>query len=166
MRRTLLATGALLWGFTADAEDVGLKPGLWEVRVVKQVIDGRDRSAQVVGMADKMQQALANLPPEKRARVEATMRQHGDAGSAMRVCISAAMAKEDAPVIDKDGTCRRSSQKRSGSRLTYEFRCESKGTVSTGNGEATIRSDFVASGTDRTMPVSYTHLTLPTIYSV
>jgi Tfp pilus assembly protein PilV len=151
MKQTLLASVALLVVFAANAEDSGLKPGLWEIHVIKQVVDGHDQSAQMAGMAEKMQQAMANMPPEQRARLEATMKDRFAANGAVRVCISPEMAKHNAPVIDKDGHCRPASQQRSGNHMSYEFSCETNGTLSTGKGESTVTGELVTSQMDLTM---------------
>jgi len=48
------------------AEDGKMKPGLSEMRVVHQVMDGRDMNAQMSAAQDKMQEALASITPEQR----------------------------------------------------------------------------------------------------
>lgn len=130
-----------------------LKPGLWEVRVVKQVVDGRNISAQLSDAARQMQQAMQSMPPEQRARMEAMLQQHGvrqGAGGGYQVCITATMAKRDAPVLPKEGHCRMSNVAHSGNRTTFAFNCKSSGTTTTGTGGAEITNEIVSTHTDAT----------------
>jgi hypothetical protein len=93
---------AALVALAAHADGIGLKPGLWEVRVVKQVVDGRDLSAQMAGVNDRMRQAVASMPPEQRAQREAMMRQRGAGAGhegSTRICVSPEMARRDRPFL-------------------------------------------------------------------
>ena len=74
---TLGALGALQ---RAQAAGLGLKPGLWEVRLMRQIVDGHDVSAQLTESVAKTQTALANLTPEARARAQAMFHRNGDSG--------------------------------------------------------------------------------------
>lgn len=139
---------------TAGAEE-GLKPGLWEMKVVKQVIDGRDMSAQMSSAMAEMKAAMASMSPEQRAQMEGMMKQHGVAGGgepgSMRMCMTPEMAKRNALPVDKDGHCTSSSVSRSGNHMSYEFACNSGGTKTSGKGEATMTPTRVEMRTDATM---------------
>jgi hypothetical protein len=50
--RSLIACFAALAALSAYATGLGLKPGLWEVRVVKQVVDGRSNGMTTVGKGE------------------------------------------------------------------------------------------------------------------
>ncbi len=135
----------------AYAAGMGLKPGLWEVRIVKEVVDGRDNTAQLAAMGDKMRQALASMPPERRAQMEAMLKQNGAGaatGGGYRICITPAMAKRDTPLVDRDGRCQPATVNHSGNRTTFEFSCTNDGVTTTGKGVATVDGDVMATHVD------------------
>jgi hypothetical protein len=136
---------------TSYAAGLGLKPGLWEIKVVKEVMDGHDMTSQVAAAGAQMQQALANMTPEQRARVQAMMPKAGVGNNgAVRICVSAEMAKRDQPVIDKEGRCHPASVKHDGNVTTFEFSCTSNGTTRQGKGEATAAGDVITTQVDMT----------------
>lgn len=154
MRKKLLVACLLaptiLYGQVAGSR---LKPGLWEVRVVKQVVDGRDTSAQMADATRQMQQALENMPPEQRARMESMLRQHGvrqGVNGSYKICITAKMAERDVPIIDREGRCQMSKIERHGNRTTFAFSCHADGSTTTGRGSAEVTSETVATHTDAT----------------
>ncbi|MCX7059105.1 MAG: DUF3617 domain-containing protein [Pseudomonadota bacterium] len=132
----------------------GLKPGLWETRVIKQVIDGRDLSGEMSAAMSEMKAALASMPPEQRAQMQAMMKGHGVASSesgALRICMSPEMAKRNALPVDKDGHCSSTMLTRTGNKMSYEFACNSNGMKTNGKGEATVTPNRVEMRTDATM---------------
>ena len=136
--------------------DPGIKPGLWEMRMGKNVVDGHDTSAQMADMSAKMNEQMARLSPDQRAQMSAMMGQHGmgmpTGGGVIQMCITPEMAKRDVPVADKDGGCQPANVHHSGNRMTYEFNCvSSTGTKTTGTGESTVKGDSVASRSDMTV---------------
>ena len=136
--------------------DPGMKPGLWEMHMGKNVVDGHDTSAQMAGMNAKMNEQMARLSPEQRAQMGAMMGQRGvgmpAGGGAIQMCITPEMAKRDVPVADKDGSCQPANAHRSGNHMTYEFNCVSTtGTKTTGTGESTIKGDTIESRNDITV---------------
>ncbi len=147
---------AAIGGFglaVALAAGLGLKPGLWDVRLVHQVVDGHDVSAQLTESIAKAQAALANLPPDARARVQAMLDQAGvNAGNnaSFRICISAAMAASDLPVMDKNGGCQPALVSRSGNRTSFHIDCTANGTHMQGQGEAISTGDTITSKSDIT----------------
>lgn len=143
---TLVAAGAMAAGF-------GLKPGLWEVKVVKQVVDGTDHSAQVATATSQMQQAMAGLPADQRSRVEAMMRQHGVAASGdgtVKICVSAKMASRDKPIVDRSGRCEPASVTHAGNQTLYEFSCTEHGVTTKGKGVATSSDGLITTHVDMT----------------
>jgi hypothetical protein len=151
--KPLLLCVFVLTALVTYAAGIGLKPGLWEIKVVKQVMDGRDMTAQTAGVSAQMQQAMANMTPEQRARIQAMMPKAGlglgDNG-AVRICVSPEMAKRDRPVIDKEGHCQPASVKHDGNVTTFEFSCTSNGTTRQGKGEATSAGDLITTRVDMT----------------
>jgi hypothetical protein len=154
MRKSIIVALFTLAATEVFASSYGLKPGLWETRLVKQVVDGQDRSAQIAGASSKIQQAMASMPPEQRARMEAMMKEHG--GPAMggngtyKMCISAQEANRDRPVVDREGRCQPATVTRSGNHTTFTINCASNGTVTTGKGESTTSGDIITSQVDIT----------------
>jgi len=53
----------------AYADTSTLKPGLWENKVIKNVVDGKDMSAKSAEMMAKYQQAMEKMTPEQRDAV-------------------------------------------------------------------------------------------------
>ena len=154
MRKSMLACLTALAALQVFAGGIGLKPGLWETRVVKQVMDGRDMSAQIAGAATQMQQAMANMTPEQRARVEAMMKEHGGptvgGNGTIRMCITPEMANRDKPLIDREG-CEPATVNRSGNHATFEFSCTRNGNTTSGKGEATTSGDTISTVVDATI---------------
>lgn len=154
MRKWILVGLVAFAAAPALAAGSGLKPGLWQTRVVKQVVDGRDLTAQMAGMASRMRQAMANMPAAQRARMEAMMRAHGGAsmgaGGSLKMCITPAQARRDAPIIDHKGQCRPATVTHSGNRTTFTIHCSSNGNTTTGKGETTAVGNVITSQIDVT----------------
>jgi hypothetical protein len=154
MRRIVFAGIVTLASAVAvHAAGFGLKPGLWELHVVKQTVNGQDNTAQIAGASARMQQAMANLPPEQRARMEEMMKQRGfgTAGSGgFRICVSPEMAQRDRPIIDREGRCQPSSMSHSGNTTSFAYSCNVNGESMTGKGSATASGDLIAVSSDVT----------------
>jgi Protein of unknown function (DUF3617) len=154
MRKTMLAGVAMLAAIQVSAGGIGLKAGLWETHLVKSVMDGRDMTAQVAGASAQMQQAMANMTPEQRARIEAMMKDRvapapGGNGT-WRMCITPEQAAKDKPFVDREG-CQPTTVNRSGNHATFEFSCTRNGNTTAGKGEATISGDTIATVVDTTI---------------
>ena len=137
--------------FTAPALADGMKAGLWEIKTLKQVMDGRDMKAQMDAAQAQMQQQMASLPPEQRKQMEAMMGRQGigmGPGGATRMCISEEMARRDTPVVDPDGQCQPTRMSRSGNTVRYEIDCMMDGRRSQGKGESTFSGNSVHSRMD------------------
>ncbi len=153
MSKSLMIVLMALAALSAYATGLGIKPGLWEVKVVKQIVDGRDQTALMAGAADRMQAAMANMPAAQRAQMEATLKQHGmgqGSDGGFRICISPEMAKRDRPIMDKDGRCQPATVTHSGNQMTYEFSCTISGATTAGKGIATISSESVSTHVELT----------------
>ena len=152
MRKSMIAGLVALVAIPAFAGGFGLKPGLWETRILKQVVDGRDTSAQIAGAMSQMQQAMAGMSPEHRARLEAMMKQHGGpvigSDGAVKMCVSPEMASLDKPIVDREGRCQPATVNRSGDHTTFEFSCSWNGVESTGKGESTTIGDLIRTQLD------------------
>lgn len=150
MRKSTLAILITLSG-SAFAQGSSLKPGLWEMKQIRQVMDGRDMAAQMASAQNQMQQAMANMPPERRKQMEAMMGGQGmpaQGAGGMRICISPAMAARDKPMVDPEGRCEPAKVSRSGNKTSFEFNCSTSGRTMVGKGESTVSGDTVTSRMD------------------
>lgn len=127
-----------------------LKAGLWETKVVKQVVDGRDMTAQLAAATAQMQQMMANMTPEQRARIQSMPGAGFGGNGTVQICVSPEMAKRDTPMIDKEGQCPPANVKHEGDVTTYEFSCTSNGKTRQGKGETTTNGDVVTNRVDMT----------------
>lgn len=154
MKRTVIIGIAAVAAAQVWANSFGLKPGLWETHVIKMTADGQDNTAKIAEAASRAQAAMANMPPEQRARVEAMMKEHG--GTSMgadgtgRMCVSPELANQEKPFVGKDQHCDPASIERSGNHATYTVRCTSNGETSVGKGEVTTTGDTIATKMDLT----------------
>jgi hypothetical protein len=158
--------------------DSGMQPGLWEMHMTKNVVDGQDTLAQMAGMNAKMQEQLAKMPAEQRAKMAAMMGQGGmggggmppgmppgmsqggmppgamgggsNGGVTMQTCVTPEMAKRDVPVAGKDSSCETTNVVRKGNRVTYNVSCPSDATKMTGTGEAVMGEGKVTTRSDMT----------------
>ncbi len=146
MKKVLLATILVTQSINVFAEGPRPKPGLWEVTVIKQVVDGRDMQAQMAAAQAQMQQAMANLTPEQRKQMEAMTGRKGGFGASAggtRICISKEMATRDQPVMGTQSHCETVKFNRSGNKVSFEVKCANKGRTQSGKGETTISSDLM-----------------------
>lgn len=128
-----------------------LKQGLWEVKPISQVRDGKDMTAQMAAARENMQKSLAKMPPERRKQVEAMMGRGGTSGGgATRICVSAAMAARDKPMVDSEGRCEPAKVARSGNKSSFEFNCTTEGRSMVGKGESIASGDMVTTRMDMT----------------
>ena len=140
---------------SAFAESPSLKAGLWEIKSIRQVVDGHDMTAQMAAAQAKMQQAMASMSPEQRKQMEAMMKGAGGAASAgvgsARICISPEMAAKNVPMVDHEGRCAPAKVTRNGNKSTYEFNCVTDGHTMVGSGENTANGDKILTSMNMTM---------------
>jgi hypothetical protein len=150
MKKLILAILITVSGITL-AQGSGLKQGLWEIKPIKQVMDGRDMSAEMASAQSRMQQAMANMSPEQRNQMQAMMgRQVAPAGGGARICVSAAMAAKDKPIVDSEGRCEPATVNHSGNKTSFEFNCTTKGRTMVGKGESANNGESVTTRMDMT----------------
>jgi len=147
MKKTM-AIAMLALALPAAGDSLGIKPGLWDLTTTKRTLDGHDLS----GMTSAMQQAMAALPPERRAQIEAmTKGRLSDAiSNNMSLCISPAMASADRPVLDPSGRCQPATVTRHGNKMSFAVSCASKDGQANGKGESVINGDTVTTVMDMT----------------
>lgn len=146
MRKIL---SALVLGFLATPTlAADMKAGLWEIRTIKQVVDGQDMQAQM----QAMQKQLAALPAAQRKQMEALMAGQGVdmSGGAMRMCISEEAARRNTPVIDPKDRCQPRELTRNGNTVRFEVDCVMDGRTTKGKGESTFSGNSVHSRMDMT----------------
>jgi hypothetical protein len=143
--KKLIVVATLALTATSALADTSMKPGLWEVQSLKQIMDGQDMTAQMAAAQQQMQQMLASMPPAQRKQMEQSMgTQAAPSNNAQRICISPEMAAQDKAVTGVDTRCEPTSQQRSGNRISFELKCP----TITGKGESTISGDTVTSKMD------------------
>ena len=154
MKQCTMAILIVLSG-SAFAQSSSLKPGLWQVKPIRQVVDGRDLTAQMGSASAQMQQAMANMTPEQRKQMETMMsaqgRSAGASGGGTRICVSPAMAAKDKPMVDSEGRCEPAKVSRNGNKTSFEFNCTGDGRTEVGRGESTVSGDTVTTRVDMTM---------------
>ena len=148
----------------AFAESASLKAGLWEIKPISHVVDGRDMTAQMAAAQVKMQQAMASMTPEQRKQMEAMMKGTGansaSAGSLARICISPAMSAKNTPMVDHEGRCAPAKVTRNGNKSTFEFNCTANGRTMVGSGESTTNGDRISTSVNMTTTDSKGHHTM------
>ncbi len=154
MKKLTLAILVTLTG-SAFAQSSSLKPGLWEIKTIRQIMDGRDMSAQMNSAMSQMEEAMAQMSPDQRKKMEAMMGGQGmpaksKAGGGIRICMSPAMAAMDKPMVDPEGRCEPTKFNRSGNKSSFEFNCKINGGTTVGKGESTVSGDMVATRMDMT----------------
>jgi hypothetical protein len=134
----------------AEAAGLGIRPGLWDVRLIRQTVDGHDVSAQLTESVAKGRTALAKLPPDARARAEQRFHPNHDSGgnTSFRICLTAAMAASDLPVLDRQDRCRPVMLSQSSGHASFRIQCSADGTRVTGHGQAVNTGALIIAKTD------------------
>jgi len=143
MSKSIWLSAAVLLSVPAFAENpLNMQPGLYELKTVKVIADGVDRSGQIA----KMQAQMASLPPEQRAQMEAMMQQHGvnvNAGSGtVQMCLSGEQLKKNFVPGNQNGKCD-PAYTQTGSTFTFTYSCQLNGGTSNGKGTATRSGDTI-----------------------
>jgi len=119
---------AVLTAGAAQAQGpVDMKPGLWEVRILKMEQDGKDMLPDLQAQA---KQAFARLSPEQR-------KQMGGNPLASRLCVSPAMTNGNwlTSLSTQQSDCDPIKMNRNGNRATFESNCRQDGGTVVGKGE-------------------------------
>lgn len=129
--------------------DSHMKAGLWEMRIVKQVMDGQDMAARMAASQAQMQQMMASMSPAQRKQMEQTMgsRPMSGAANVHRICVSPEMASRDKPAVAPDSQCESTKVERSGNQLRFEMKCPTM----TGKGESISHGDSITTRMDAVM---------------
>jgi len=141
VKAILFGLCAVLTAGVAGAQaPMEMKPGLWEMRILKMEQDGKD-------MLVMMRQAMASVPPEQRKK----MGMSADDPTVTRMCYSAEMVKGDGWLNAQNAMkqeCSPPKVSRSGNRGTFELTCKdmtSKGEYVTASDQITMKTEMVTS---------------------
>ena len=132
MKTVLTALCAASIAVAVHAQDQ--KPGLWESRTTKMTIDGKDALASMKASYQQMRDSLAKMPPAQRKQMEDSLGPQGEDPTVQRVCVSAAMIKNQQSMVPSDlnqSDCAPAKVNHDGNRMTFETSCKhgSSGTV-------------------------------------
>jgi len=140
VKAILFGLCAVLTAGVAGAQaPMEMKPGLWEMRILKMEQDGKD-------MLVMMRQAMASVPPEQRKKMGMM-----DDSMTTRMCYSAEMIKGDGWLSAQNAQkheCSPPKVNRSGNRGTFELTCKdmtSKGEYVTASDQITMKTEMVTS---------------------
>lgn len=147
MSKTILVALAAVATSAFAAADPAIRPGLWEVKLVRQFMDGRDVTVLVPAALAGMQQLMGNMTPQQRKQMEATFGK-APANTTQRICISPEMAAGDKPLLPPDVKCEPTAFNREAGRVTFEFSCADQGRTTTGKGESILASEAVSTRID------------------
>jgi hypothetical protein len=155
MKTSIIAALIVVSG-SALGQTSSLKPGLWEMKMVRLTVDGRDMAAQLAAAQARMQETLAGAPEAQRKQIEEMMRARGVspqalAGGPARLCVSADMAARNAPIVDAKGGCQPAKIDRSGDETNFEFNCSTDGRTIVGKGVSAFDRDTLTTRVDMTM---------------
>lgn len=138
----LAALLAVLATTTSAASGPAVRPGLWEVRLVRQYMDGRDVTALVPAALTGIQSLMGNLTPQQRKQMETTFGRL-PASTTQQLCVSPEMAAGDKPLLPPDLKCEPTLFERAGNRIVFEFNCADRNRSTAGKGESTLASESV-----------------------
>jgi len=158
--RLLIAAAAACAAASAATPAMAQKiaPGLWEHTITMKM----SGNPQMEEAMKRMQEQLANMPPEKRQQMEALMARQGGGGlsaggmagmmggkpTTMKVCITPEQAaREPFAAGQNQGNCQQVSQERNGKTVKVKFSCTREdGSSMTGEGNFTMASEKEHSG--------------------
>lgn len=111
----------------AFAQAHSIKPGLWEV--THQAAGGNAKMDEAM---KRMEQQVANMPPEQRKKMEEMMARRGvglagfapGGGSVFKVCISKEMAARRQMPMQQRGDCTQNVTSQSASGMHMQFSCK------------------------------------------
>lgn len=122
----------------------GLKAGLWEVRPITRIEDGRDVGATMAATRARMEKSLENLPAEQKKQMQAAI-----AGTT-KICITPAQLAQSLPMVDPQGNCQTDNLVHAGNKTSFEFHCNRAGRTSAGKGSSTASGEMIHTRLDMT----------------
>jgi hypothetical protein len=135
-RYLLLPLAACAAGAMAAAPAQIIKPGLWETN---NKMGGNAKMQDAMAL---MQQQMAKLGPEQRARAEGLMAKHGvsigNDGVAVKMCVTPEMAAQQQLPLQQHGNCTYQHAPMTGNSMKYSFTCTNP--QASGDGTVTFAS--------------------------
>jgi hypothetical protein len=141
-RATLAAMLIAASSMSLAGNSTAVRPGLWEVKLVRQFMDGRDVTVLVPAALAGMTAFMDNMTPQQRKQMEASFGKLPQ-NTTQRICVSPEMAAGDKPLLPPDVKCEPSLFERAGNRINFEFSCADQHRSSAGKGESTLASESV-----------------------
>lgn len=145
-----IAFAALLAGVAAStpalAQDLALKPGLWQITLTRQVIDGRDLLAERAAKYAQQHDDLARLSADQLHQTEERL------GGVSRVCVvGGSRGRRAGESLPGMMGCNPSQVAQRDEATTFEFQCEAQGAKVVGRGERTPLPNGLHSRTEATL---------------
>lgn len=120
-----VVTGLLVFCAADDITPLNVKEGLWELTVTRSM-SGMPAAPNIPP------DALAKLPPDQRARVEAIMK--GTPSTDVRKeCVTKEKLAKHSAFSNSRGDCTRTVENSTGRKLEMKVHCEEKQTTTDGN---------------------------------
>jgi hypothetical protein len=155
----LIGLSAAFVAGMAQAEGAGsLKPGLWEVHILKMTLDDMDMLPSMNVVQEQMRRSMASLPSEQRKLVEAIVGEQDGDPTVQRICISAEMAKNGQAVVPlrpPHADCGEPKLTRSGNHMTFNLSCKQ------GSGMIETQMQFINSHCGDLKPVDQIAKAMP-----
>ena len=147
MKIVLTALCAVFIAATVHAQDADQKPGLWESRITKMVVDGEDQMATMKALRQHMRDTVAKMPPAQRKQIEASLTPQDQDPMVQRVCLSAAMLKnlltQGLPPGASQVDCTPGKIEHNGNRTTFETSCKRDGATVASKGVVVTAKDQI-----------------------
>ncbi len=128
----LLAAGLCTF---ASAQNLKLRPGLWELQSTMKTASGQMEAALA-----QMQQQLASMPPEQRKQMEQAMGgmnlPSSDGGHTMKICMT--QKDVDMDRVDMRKGCTQKTTRVDAKTLKVSFQCTAQADEPASSGEGTI----------------------------
>jgi len=128
-----------------SAQITGQKAGLWEIKPIRQTLDGKDMLAQMKASQEQMRQSIAKMSPEQRAKMQAMIGGTGFSPSgALKICVSQAMASKNQMMADQGAQCPPAKVSHSGNQTTFDINCSKDGRTTVGTGTTVSNGDLIS----------------------
>jgi hypothetical protein len=146
MKTLITALCAVFIAAAAHAQSASeQKPGLWESRTTKMTVNGKDMLETMRASFRQMRAMMDKMPPEQRKQMQASMGAQGSDPTVRRVCVSAAMLKNQEAMARSDlkqADCAPPKVSHDGSRMSFETSCKM------GDGGTAVSKGVVVNGKD------------------
>ncbi|WP_051237620.1 DUF3617 domain-containing protein [Ottowia thiooxydans] len=152
-RIVVLPALSMLIAASGAAHAQSVKPGLWDTRVLKMTVDGKDMLSQMNAAQEQMRQAMAKMPADQRKKMESMLGGQGGDAMSSRICISPEMAAKDNAMFQQppNSDCDAPKFNKSGNRMNFEMSCKHEGGRTVAKGETVFGGDEMSSKVEAVM---------------